>query len=78
MHGEAAAAAAAAATDLLFGGDAVGLGPEAFEAVADEVPTTTLSGDLPGLVDLLADTVAGSRSEARRLLDQRRCAASTI
>jgi tyrosyl-tRNA synthetase len=45
--------------------------PEAFEAVADEVPTTSLSGDLPDLVDLLADTVAGSKSEARRLLEQR-------
>ena len=71
VHGEAAAEAAASASDLLFGGDPVGLGSEAFEAVANEVPTTSLSGDLPNLVDLLADTVAASKSEARRLLDQR-------
>lgn len=71
VHGEAAAEAAASASDLLFGGDPVGLGPEAFEAVANEVPTTSLSGDLPDLVDLLAETVAASKSEARRLLDQR-------
>ena len=71
VHGEAAAEAAASASDLLFGGDPVGLGPEAFEAVANEVPTTSLSADLPDLVNLLADTVAASKSEARRLLDQR-------
>jgi tyrosyl-tRNA synthetase len=70
VHGEEAAGAAGAATDLLFGGEPGGLGPEAFEVVAGEVATTPVSGDLPRLVDLLARTLAASKSEARRLVDQ--------
>jgi tyrosyl-tRNA synthetase len=71
VHGEEAATAATAATGLLFGGDPTGIGPEAFEVVAGEIPTTTVSGDLPGLVEVAAETVVTSRSEARRLVDQR-------
>ena len=71
VHGDAAADAAAAATDLLFGGDPTGLAAEAFEVVADEVPTSGVGADLPNLVDLVASTVATSKSEARRLVDQR-------
>ena len=47
VHGEAAAEAAASASDLLFGGDPVGLGSEAFEAVANEVPTTCCPATCP-------------------------------
>jgi tyrosyl-tRNA synthetase len=71
VHGAAAADAAAAASELLFGGEPDGIGAEAFEAVAGEVPTSEVSGELPSLIDLAAGTVAASKSEARRLVDQR-------
>jgi tyrosyl-tRNA synthetase len=71
VHGPAAASAAATASDLLFGGDP-STGDEAvFAVLASEVATTPLSGDLPTLVDLLAGSVVTSKSEARRLLEQR-------
>jgi tyrosyl-tRNA synthetase len=73
VHGPAAAAAADAAADVLFGGDPLEAPKEALEVVRQEVPTTTLrSDDLGDPVDLLVTTgLASSRSDARRLLDQR-------
>jgi tyrosyl-tRNA synthetase len=75
VHGPAAAAAAEAASLVLFGSPLDDVDAAAMEAVAAEVPTTTvdrrrLAPGLP-LVELLAETgLASSRGEARRLLAQ--------
>jgi tyrosyl-tRNA synthetase len=71
VHGPEAASAAATATELLFGGDPTTGDESVFAVLASEVATTPLGGDLPTLVDLLAGSVVTSKSEARRLLDQR-------
>jgi tyrosyl-tRNA synthetase len=73
VHGSAAAAAADAAADVLFGVDPTTATVDALEAVRREVPTTALPGErLADTVDVLVTTgLASSRSEARRLLDQR-------
>jgi tyrosyl-tRNA synthetase len=78
VHGDHAAAAAGAASDLLFGGEPDGMGPDAFEVVAEEVGTTPVTGDLPDLVDLVARTVAASKGEARRLVDQRGVSVNSV
>jgi tyrosyl-tRNA synthetase len=69
VHGAAAAAAAEEASEVLFGGDPVHAGPDTFEVLAAEVPTTAMP-DAVGrpLVDVLADAGAvKSKGEARRL-----------
>jgi tyrosyl-tRNA synthetase len=72
VHGSAAARAAEEASDLLFGGgDALTASAEAFELLADEVPSS--AGDPVGrpLVDVLPETgLVKSKSEARRALEQ--------
>ena len=72
VHGKAAADAAAGAAGVLFGGDPLDASVAVLEMLAQEVPTTTLrTDDLGDPVDLLVNTaLAGSRSEARRLLEQ--------
>jgi tyrosyl-tRNA synthetase len=73
VHAAAAADAADAAADVLFGGDPTVASVAALDAVRREVPTSTLhSDDLSDPVDLLVATeLASSRSDARRLLEQR-------
>ena len=73
VHGAAAADAADAAAEILFGGDPTAASASALDAVRNEVPTTTLPRDrLDDPIDLLVTTgLASSRSDARRLLEQR-------
>lgn len=73
VHGTAAAAAAAAAADVLFGGDPTVASEAALAVVSEEVPATTLAREqLTSAVDVLVATgLTSSRSEARRLLEQR-------
>ena len=73
VHGPDAADAADAAAEILFGGDPTTASASALDVVRQEVPTTTLSSDnLGDPVDLLVTTgLASSRSDARRLLEQR-------
>jgi tyrosyl-tRNA synthetase len=72
VHGPAAAAAAAAAAEVLFGGDPSRASAATLEAVAREVPSSTVALDaLSDLVSLLARTgLASSRGDARRGLGQ--------
>jgi tyrosyl-tRNA synthetase len=76
VHGEAAAVAAEQASEVLFGGSPMEAGAEALAAVAAEVPRADLpsDGELTQGVDLVALLVeaglAGSKSDARRSLDQ--------
>jgi tyrosyl-tRNA synthetase len=75
VHGLEATGAAEAASAVLFGSPLGEVDAATLEAVAGEVPTTTLDPDrlaagVP-LVDLLAATgLAGSKGEARRLVQQ--------
>ena len=80
IHGTEAAEAAEAAADVLFGGDPVTAPPAALEVVRHEVPTTILRhDDLGDPVDVLVRTgLASSRSDARRLLEQRSIRANGI
>jgi tyrosyl-tRNA synthetase len=73
VHGAAAADAADAAADILFGGDPTTASESALDVVRNEVATTSVSSDrLDDPVDLLVSTgLASSRSDARRLLEQR-------
>lgn len=73
VHGPGAAAAAGEAADLLFGGDPLEASEAALDAVAGEVPSTRLvPGQLSDPVELLVSTeLASSKSDARRLLEQR-------
>jgi tyrosyl-tRNA synthetase len=73
VHGAAAADAADAAAEILFGGDPTAASVSALDVVRNEVPTTSVSSDgLGDPVDLLVSTgLASSRSDARRLLEQR-------
>jgi tyrosyl-tRNA synthetase len=73
VHGESAADAADAAAEILFGGDPTAAPAPALDVVRNEVPTTTLPrDDLGDPIDLLVTTgLASSRSDARRLLEQR-------
>ena len=68
-----AAAAAREAADVLFGGDPLTASEAAIRAIAGEVPTTRLNSEqLADPVELLVTTgLASSKSEARRLFDQR-------
>ncbi|NDG45050.1 MAG: tyrosine--tRNA ligase [Gammaproteobacteria bacterium] len=73
VHGEDAAEAAEQAADVLFGANPVSASKTALEAVLGEVESTTMGraalGDVVGL--LVTTGLAGSNSEARRLLSQR-------
>lgn len=73
VHGDVAAGNAADAADLLFGGDPRGADAEALAFVAAEVPSSTRPLDsLHDARQVLVETgLASSKSEARRLLDQR-------
>ena len=76
VHGAATAAGVVRASRLLFGGlDLAEAGPDVFEVLATEIPTTTLPRvELPGLgiVDALVRTgLAASKGEARRGLPQK-------
>jgi tyrosyl-tRNA synthetase len=69
VHGAKEAAEAEAATDLLFGGDPMTAGAEAFEVLASEIPTSPVKAAVgSNLVDVLAEAgVVKSKGEARRL-----------
>jgi len=73
VHGEAATGAARGAADVLFGADPLQASPEVLEAVGREVPASTMAkNELGDPVELLVATgLASSKSEARRLLEQR-------
>jgi tyrosyl-tRNA synthetase len=73
VHGAAAAAAAEQAAAVLFGGDPTVASADALAVVASEVPSSRItSAALTDPVELLVSTtLATSKSEARRLLEQR-------
>ena len=75
VHGEEAAKAAEAASQVLFGGSVDELGPAEFEALREEVPSSTVELESLriglDLVDaLVTHGVVSSKGEARRLLEQ--------
>ncbi len=72
VHGEEASTAAGDAAAVLFGGDPLAAPLAALELLKGEVPTTTVRvTDLGDLPSFLARTgLAGSNSEARRVLQQ--------
>jgi tyrosyl-tRNA synthetase len=74
VHGPEATSAATEAARLLFGEDDAVVGPDAFVLLAAEIPTSDLprSAVAGGLspVDLAVGSVAKSKGEARRLVDQ--------
>jgi tyrosyl-tRNA synthetase len=80
VHGPAAADAADAAAEVLFGGDPIGASEAALHAVRREVPASTVrTDDLGDPVDLLVATgLASSRSDARRLVEQRSIRANGV
>ena len=76
VHGQEQAAAAEAASAVLFGAPVADAGPDAFAAIAREVPTTTrdrsaLDAGID-LADLLAEggLLTSSKGEARRAIAQ--------
>jgi tyrosyl-tRNA synthetase len=71
VHGEAAAAAADEAADVLFGGDPAVASSAALEAVAREVPSSTMvAAQLGDVAELLVTAgLASSKSDARRTLE---------
>lgn len=73
VHGSAASVAAEDAAAVLFGGDPTDASAEALAVVAAEVPSSHLTGAAVGdPVELLVTTgLATSKSDARRLLEQR-------
>jgi len=73
VHGIDAARSAREAADVLFGGDPLVASAAAIDVLRREVPTTELSSEhLNDPVDVLvATSLASSKSEARRLLEQR-------
>jgi tyrosyl-tRNA synthetase len=73
VHGREAATAAAGAAAVLFGGDPLQASAAVLDTLAAEVPASSLRAeDLGDAVDLLVATdLASSRSDARRLLEQR-------
>ena len=73
VHGIDAARSAREAADVLFGGDPLVASAAAIDVLRREVPTTELSSEhLNNPVDVLvATSLASSKSEARRLLEQR-------
>jgi tyrosyl-tRNA synthetase len=73
VHGHDAAHDAQGAAEVLFGGDPANASMAALSAVANEVPTTTISrDDLDDVFGLLARCgIVASTSEARRAVQQR-------
>ena len=73
VHGIDAARSAREAADVLFGGDPLVASAAVIDVLRREVPTTELSSEhLNDPVDVLvATSLASSKSEARRLLEQR-------
>jgi tyrosyl-tRNA synthetase len=72
VHGADETERVIAASRALFGqGDLTALDARTLESALAEVPSTTVSGPLPTVVDLLASTgLAASKSEARRTVAQ--------
>jgi tyrosyl-tRNA synthetase len=72
VHGADETDRVVAASRALFGqGDLTVLDARTLESALAEVPSTTVSGPLPTVVDLLAATgLAASKSEARRTVAQ--------
>jgi tyrosyl-tRNA synthetase len=71
VHGDEAAEAADGAADVLFGGDPTLASDAALQAVAREVPASTMpESSLRDLVEVLVTTgLASSNSDARRTLE---------
>jgi tyrosyl-tRNA synthetase len=80
VHGERAAEAAAGAAEVLFGGDPMAASAAALDVVRGEVPATSMRNvELGDAVELLVATaLASSRSDARRLLEQRSTRANGV
>ncbi len=70
VHGAQECARVVAASQALFGqGDLAALDPATLRAALAETPHVSVSGDLPPVVDLLAETgLAPSKSAARRTI----------
>lgn len=70
VHGESATRQAIAASEAVFGkGDFAGLDEATLADLAKELPSAQVSPEHLGLVDVLVETLlAGSKSEARRML----------
>ena len=67
VHGAQELARVQAASAALFGGGALeDLDASTLAAALAEAPSTTVSGDVPPVVDLLATTLGISKSDARR------------
>ena len=67
VHGAAQLTAVEAASVALFGGGALeDLDAATLEAALAEAPSTTVTGEVPPLIELLADALGISRSDARR------------
>ena len=67
VHGAEEARRARAAGEALFGtGSLADLDPATLAAALAEAPSTTVTGDVPTYVDLLAGALGVSKSEARR------------
>ena len=73
VHGAPGAVAAAEAADLLFGGDPTTASDAAFETLAAEIPTSTMSAtELDDPIAVLVEAeLASSNGDARRSLSQR-------
>jgi tyrosyl-tRNA synthetase len=71
VHGEDAARAAEEVAAILFGGDPTQASAAGFTAIANEVPSTSMSALPDDIAQLLVDTkVCASKSEARRTIEQ--------
>ncbi|MFM8389449.1 MAG: S4 domain-containing protein, partial [Actinomycetota bacterium] len=71
VHGEDAARAAEEVAAILFGGDPTQASAAGFTAIANEVPSTSISALPDDIAQLLVDTkVCASKSEARRTIEQ--------
>jgi tyrosyl-tRNA synthetase len=71
VHGDDAARAADEVAAILFGGDPTQASAAGFAAIAHEVPSSKLSNLPDDMAQLLVDTsVCGSKSEARRTIEQ--------
>ena len=71
VHGDDAARAADEVASILFGGDPTQASAAGFAAIAHEVPSSRLSNLPDDMAQLLVDTsVCGSKSEARRTIEQ--------
>lgn len=71
VHGGDAASSAEQAAAVLFGGDPYAAGEVIFEMLADEIPTTRITGAIDPMVVMASCGIAASNSEVRRLVAQR-------